>query len=69
MKKIFTLMMAAALLLSMLCACSKGAEPGAGDGFYITEITDELFARIYGKSFKEDCTLPREDLRYPHTAA
>ena len=36
------------------------------DSFYITEITDEIFDRIYGKSFKEDCTLPREDLRYLH---
>ena len=36
------------------------------DAFYITEITDEIFDRIYGKSFKEDCTLPREDLRYLH---
>ena len=34
--------------------------------FYITEITDDIFARIYGKSFKEDCTLPREDLKYLH---
>ncbi|MBR1738008.1 MAG: tyrosine-protein phosphatase, partial [Firmicutes bacterium] len=36
------------------------------DSFYITEITDEIFDRIYGKSFKEDCTVPREDLRYIH---
>ena len=36
------------------------------DSFYITEITDEIFDRIYGKSFKEDCTLPREELRYLH---
>ena len=34
--------------------------------FYITLITDEIFARIYGKSVKEECTLPREDLRYLH---
>ena len=34
--------------------------------FYITEITDDIFARIKGKSFKDDCTLPREDLRYLH---
>lgn len=34
--------------------------------FYITEITDELFARMYGKSYKVDCTVPREDLRYVH---
>ncbi len=38
----------------------------ADEEFYITEITDEIFARIEGKSFKEDCTLPREDLRYLH---
>ena len=37
-----------------------------GESFYITEITDELFDRIYGKSYKEECTLPREDLRYLH---
>ena len=34
--------------------------------FYITEITDDIFSRIKGKSFKDDCTLPREDLRYLH---
>ncbi len=34
--------------------------------FYIREIDDELFARIKGKSFKEECTLPVEDLRYIH---
>ena len=28
------------------------------------EITDSIFARIEGKSFKENCTTPREDLRY-----
>ena len=40
-----------------------GAEQEA---FYITEITDDIFDRIKGKSFKDDCTLPREDLRYLH---
>ena len=34
--------------------------------FTISEITDELFARMRGRSFREDCTLPREDLRYLH---
>ena len=38
----------------------------AEDAFYITEITDDIFARMKGKSFKDDCTLPREDLRYIH---
>lgn len=34
--------------------------------FYITEITDELFAKMQGKSYKDNCTVPREDLRYIH---
>ena len=34
--------------------------------FWIADIDDELFERIQGKSFKDDCTLPREDLRYLH---
>ena len=32
--------------------------------FQIYEISDEIFARIYGKSYKEECTVPREELRY-----
>ncbi len=36
------------------------------ESFYIEEISDEIFDRIYGRSFKENCTLPREDLRYLH---
>lgn len=36
------------------------------EDFYITEISDELFEKMQGKTFKEDCTLPREDLRYLH---
>lgn len=34
--------------------------------FYISEIPDDIFARMQGKSYKEDCTVPREDLRYVH---
>ena len=34
--------------------------------FYITGITDEIFDRMKGKSFKDDCTVSREDLRYLH---
>ena len=34
--------------------------------FYFEPISDELFARMNGKSFRADCTLPREDLRYVH---
>ena len=35
------------------------------DDFFRCEgIDDAVFARIKGKSFKDDCTMPREDLRY-----
>ena len=34
--------------------------------FYIAEITDELFSRMYGKSYKENCNVPREELIYLH---
>ena len=37
-----------------------------GDGFYISEITDDIWERIKGKSFKDDCIVPVEDLRYLH---
>ena len=47
---------------------ASGSELSADEqkAFYVTEITDDIFARIKGKSFKDDCTLPREDLRYLH---
>ena len=34
--------------------------------FYCTKITKELAERIRGKSYKDDCTVPMEDLRYLH---
>jgi len=36
------------------------------ESFYISGITDEIWERIKGMSYKEDCVLPREDLRYLH---
>ena len=48
---------------------SRGAEEETMDtenAFYSTEITDELMERMRGKSWKDSCTLPREDLRYLH---
>ena len=36
------------------------------NAFYSTEITDELMARMRRESWKDNCTLPREDLRYLH---
>ena len=43
-----------------------GTEISVEEEFYISEITDDIFSRIEGKSYKEDCTIPREDLRYLH---
>ena len=55
------------VLLFSACAAAKDTEADMQtDSFYISEITDEIFSRIDGKSFKEECTLPRDDLRYLH---
>lgn len=45
---------------------SEGEAKEMEDLFYISEITDELFEKMKGKSFKDDCTLDRADLRYVH---
>ncbi|MCF0229125.1 MAG: M15 family metallopeptidase [Parasporobacterium sp.] len=37
---------------------------GIDNFFYTTEISDALFARMWRKSFKEYCTISRDDLRY-----
>ena len=34
--------------------------------FYVSEIPDDIFTKMQGKSYKADCTVPREDLRYVH---
>lgn len=34
--------------------------------FYVCEISDELFSKMWQKSYKENCTLPRSELRYLH---
>ncbi len=55
----------------------SGADLSAGDvnndpeeddsrDFVISEITDEIWKRIEGKSYRDDCTVPVEDLRYIH---
>ncbi len=41
-------------------------EQRQGQEFYSREIPDDVFARMQGKSFKDDCRVPREDLRYLH---
>lgn len=34
--------------------------------FYIKPIPDGIFEKMQGKSYKENCTVPREELRYLH---
>lgn len=36
------------------------------EAFYISKIPDDIFEKMQGKSYKVDCTVPREDLRYLH---
>ena len=36
------------------------------DAFYISQISDDIFAKMQGKSYKADCTIDREELRYVH---
>ena len=63
MKSLFAVMFIILLLLG--CAYAE-TPPREDEGFWISEITDDIFSRIQGKSFRDDCTLPREDLRYLH---
>lgn len=34
--------------------------------FYIKPIPDDIFEKMQGKSYKENCIVPREELRYLH---
>ena len=68
-------LLAAIFLLSSCASYAKNNET-AGDssqsepivkreGFMIQEISDDLFARMKaGNTYKEDCIVPRENLRY-----
>jgi hypothetical protein len=39
-------------------------ETVTADDFQIYPISDALFERMYGRSYKENCTIPRDSLRY-----
>lgn len=41
-------------------------EASETEEFYVSEIPDDIFQKMQGKSYKADCTVPREDLRYVH---
>lgn len=40
--------------------------PTKDPDFFISEISDSLFQKMQGKSYKSNCTVPRDDLRYVH---
>lgn len=42
----------------------KSGECIMEDNFFILPVSNDIYDRIYGLSFKEDCTVPREDLVY-----
>ena len=48
-------------MLLWLLTTTVGAQTQA---FTIDTISDEVFARMQGRSFPEGCTVKREDLRY-----
>lgn len=46
---------------------AQGAEPEDVEGqFYVSMIPDDVFESMKGKTYKDYCTIPREDLRYVH---
>ena len=46
-------------------ASTDNKEGSSREGFVIQEISDELFERMKsGNTYKEDCIVPRENLRY-----
>lgn len=49
---------------SVFAGNEKNNSEATPDSFSIREIDDEIFARIKGKSYKDNCTVPTEDLRY-----
>ena len=51
-----------AVLVLMLAVSGAFAD----ENFYAAEIDDVLFARIKGKSYKDDCVVPLDELRYLH---
>lgn len=71
------LLAVAALLLPLACHAADSL-PGPGETvsaaliestgidhwFSISEIPDDVFASMQGKSYKSDCTVPRSELRY-----
>ena len=54
------------LTLPQLTGIAEATNVRSDKDFYIAKIDDALFNRMKGKSFKNDCPLPLDDLRYLH---
>ena len=52
--------------IAVLICCLMVSAVCADENFYASEIDDVIFARIKGKSYKDDCIVPLSDLRYLH---
>ena len=52
--------------IAVLICCLMVSAVCANENFYASEIDDVIFARIKGKSYKDDCIVPLSDLRYLH---
>ena len=79
-RKIKGLFIAVSILLAMACTEEQITEVSFDPGdvvpeevldtmnidryFTISEIPDTIFSFMQGRSYKEDCTIPRSDLRY-----
>ena len=57
MKRQLTLIL---LILTLVSMVAKGQDKG----FSADTVSDEVFARMQGRSFPQSCTIKREDLRY-----
>ena len=50
-----------------MCASVETETTGMQEpDFYVSEIPDDIFAGMQGRTYTEDCTVPREELRYVH---
>ena len=73
MRRFFLL---AAFFISPLCfsegalvaeeRISAGIDEELDSSFYVAGISDSLFRKMWGKSYKENCAVPRGSLRYLH---
>lgn len=65
-KRILIVLMIASFFVFQGNFVTSKAEGDVASQFYVTKISDELFEKMQGKSYKKNCTVPREELRYIH---